>query len=188
MKVIFEKNKIEDKYIYDFKEFDEDITFFNELYGDIYAGCLDIKKIDTNFESPLLYVDDDTVIGLFFKPDIVNAKYKPLTRKYEDKIEIVIEDGEDFTETYHSLQKEIQILDIQLDCCEDEKTMDQLIAEQEKLKKECEDLMTPTIFEDLYFAEKIEETSSKWKKVGTVIGIVSVVGLGILGCLKKLKK
>lgn len=66
--------------------------------------------------------------------------------------------------------------------------MDQLIAEQEKLKKECKDLMTPTIFEDLYFAEKIEETSSKWKKVGTVIGIVSVVGLGILGCLKKLKK
>ena len=187
MKVIFKKNKVNDKTIYDFDKFDEDTSFFNLLYGDIYAGTLDIREVDEQFRYPLLFVDKNTVVGLFFKSDVPGSKYRPLTKKYAEKIEVVIEDGTDYSDIYNNLQKEIHDIDEYLRDCEDNE-VEELLDERGKLRDEADAILEPTSYYEIYEIEDEIEEENLVKKFGIGLGMGVCLGIGIYRLVKKLRK
>ena len=194
MRIIFEKNRINEDFIYDFKEFDGDTSFFNTLYGRIYVGCMKEEEIDKTLYQPLIFINNDTVIGLFYK-DTFSDKYSPITEYDGEIIEIKIEEGEDYSQTYNNLVSEIQMYQLEIDYCKNEEEKEKLEKKKEEFYQECKGLTTPTAYEAIV-EEDFEELSDEFEKdkktflkkmmIGT--GIVITTGVCVIKFLKKLKK
>lgn len=193
MKVIFQKNKLKDKYIYDFKEFQGDTTLLKKIQGRIFAGCLDTSLIDTTFTEPQLFIDNHTIIGLFIKTNDSNSKFKPLVEYEDEKFEIIIEDGTDYSEIYDHLTKEIELLQLEIDYCKNKEEENGLKKTQADLREECLGLETPSIYDEVNFDDYFENIDDFYKqpkhikKIGMIAGLATALGIGIVA-FRKLKK
>ena len=162
MKVIFQKNKLKDKYIYDFKEFQGDTTLLKKIQGRIFAGCLDTSLIDTTFTEPQLFIDNHTIIGLFIKTNDSNSKFKPLVEYEDEKFEIIIEDGTDYSEIYDHLTKEIELLQLEIDYCKNKEEENALKNTQSDLREECFGLETPSVYDGFVWEKYSNKGKMYW--------------------------
>ena len=113
MKVIFERNKINNQYIYDFVRFEGNTDFIKEIQGHIFAGMLDKSEIDMS-EQPVRLVNENTAIGFFVRANEVDAKFKSLSKYKNEHIEIEIQDGIDYTSEYNRMIQELELLQLEI--------------------------------------------------------------------------
>lgn len=194
MKVIFERNKINNQYIYDFVRFEGNTDFIKEIQGHIFAGMLDKSEIDMS-EQPVRLVNENTAIGFFVRANEVDAKFKSLSKYKNEHIEIEIQDGIDYTSEYNRMIQELELLQLEINDITDSKKIHELTLERENLKKQCDELLESSVYEELNFNEYFEdindllfEDNKKMiKGIGLTAGILTILGLGIT-LLRKFKK
>lgn len=192
MKVIFEKNKVSNKIIYDFKTFDGDTTILKKLKGRIHAGCLNMSEIEMKFDRPLQLIDENKVLGLFLKTES-DTKFKVLTMINDEKIEIEIIDGIDYTKDYEKMMSEIELLELEIQYAksEDEKKFSQ--KELDELRDECKNILEPTVYDEINYDEYFDSINDfmnekkSLKKIGITAGIIAGISIGFT-ILRKLKK
>ena len=192
MKLIFEKNKINNKNIYDFKEIDGDKKFLDEICGEIYIGCLHEDEIEKTFNDPLMYVNENTIIGLFIRENALE-KFHPISTYNGEIVAIRIEDGTDYTEEYNRLLNQIEFLQLEIKYTNNnEEEKEDLNKELKELESEKKALETPTIYNQFYiqdpFEDIKEEKKELVKKIGTVVSVGVMASIGIVKILRKIRK
>ena len=194
MQIIFSKNKLKNKYLYNLETIIDPNNLLKSLNGSIYIGKMNLVELNDRDDASLYYIGNGKVIGMFHRK-FGEKKYEPIEKIENEEIQIILKDGENLTDQYTQLFKEIVQLE---ENSEKIKNKEQL----EQLKKQLQIIQTEknyfnesgTVSDYDYLEDVIQELNklekNKLKRIlFSSIGFLGTIGtIGIIVfCIQKFK-
>lgn len=181
MKIVFKKDILKNKILYNFKEIIGDVKLLDTLPGSIYIGVMNLVELKDAENIPLYLVQNGKVIGLFLL-EFGENQYKPISQIGNETIEIILEDGKDLTSDYKKTLRKL----FELQEKSNKKNEDKI--EEEKLKTQLQKLQLENYYikevgkaSDYNIEETIQELKTEkkhYKKILlSMIGIIGLIGL-----------
>lgn len=181
MKIVFKKDILKNKILYNFKEIIGDEKLLDTLPGSIYIGVMNLVELKDAENIPLYLVQNGKVIGLFLL-EFCENQYKPISQIGNETIEIILEDGKDLTSDYKKTLRKL----FELQEKSNKKNEDKI--EEEKLKTQLQKLQLENYYikevgkaSDYNIEETIQELKTEkkhYKKILlSMIGIIGLIGL-----------
>lgn len=191
MQIIFSKNKLKNKYLYNLETIIDPNNLLKSLNGSIYIGKMNLVELNDRDDASLYYIGNGKVIGMFHRK-FGEKKYEPIEKIENEEIQIILKDGENLTDQYTQLFKEIVQLEENSEKIKNKEQLEQLKKQLQIIQTEKKYFNESGTVSDYDYLEDVIQELNKLEKnklkriLFSSIGFLGTIGI-IVFCIQKFK-